>query len=914
MTSAGDGASPAPLRDERARGAPQTVGGFFAAPLRRALARDAVRRFRRDRAATIGLGVVVVLALFAAFGPLAAGHHPDASDFTLTRDATGGPPGPSARHWLGTDPLFRDLFARLAHGARLSLFVAVTATAVATALGTAVGVAAGLTAQTRLGAADSLLMRLVDVLLALPFLLFVTAIGVAVGRADVGTVLFVLGLTGWTTTARVVRAKTMQIRELEFVVAARALGAGPLRILWRHVLPNLAGTVVVIATATVSQMILAEAVLGYLGVGVQPPRATWGRMLHEAEHYLGTRPLLVAAPGFAILLAVLGFSRVGEGLRDALDPHPARSGTRRGFPLDLAIALSALLLVAGGSPGPLRAPLAASSPASPEPVRGGWLRVATMVGIRTLDPALAYDEASAAILDLVYPKLVAWDASGRLVPDLARDVTISGDGRTYTFVLRDGVRFHDGAELVAADVKRSLERTLHPKTPSPAAAHYASIVGFEAFHAGKAPHLEGVRVLDRRTVAIELREPDATFLPLMSLAFAAPVCPSSSAFADASKPAEPCGAGPFRVVSYDADRSIRLARHQAFHRPGRPYLDGIEWLVRVRPATQRYKLEDGEIDYARDLSAADAARFRADARWAGLFRLVARKATNGLFLNTELPPFDRRAFRRAVARAIDPSVLEKIRPDVSAIDRVLPESIPGPPRDEPMRRHDLAEALDELARAGYPFDPETGRGGYPGEIDLLTIPETFDQQAAEVFQQQLARIGIRVRLRLVGFATYLAEASRRRATAMGTAGWTADFPDAANFFESLFATKAIADDGSQNYAFFSDARLDRLLERARAERDPDRRAAMYGEAERIVRDEAPWVPTYVGRVFEIWQPYVRGYEPHAMHVQRFHDVWLDAAAPGRVALGPTGAAGIAGLGLAPAKRGRTMSEGRSAAP
>src|SRR5262249_41460163 len=162
--------------------------------------------------------------------------------------------------WLGTDPLFRDIVSRLAHGARLSLAIAALATLLATVVGTLVGVTAGYLAGTRLDAIDVALMRIVDVLLALPFLLFVTAIGVAVGRADVGTILLVLGLTGWTGTARLVRAKTLQIRELDFVAAARALGAGPLRIVRTHILPNVTGTVVVLATTLVAHMILAEAV------------------------------------------------------------------------------------------------------------------------------------------------------------------------------------------------------------------------------------------------------------------------------------------------------------------------------------------------------------------------------------------------------------------------------------------------------------------------------------------------------------------------------------------------------------------------------------------------------------------------------------------------------------------------------
>ncbi|WP_437682926.1 ABC transporter substrate-binding protein [Sorangium sp. So ce131] len=843
---------------------------------------DAARRFRQDRSALLGLAIVALLALFAALGPLVIARDPNESDFSLARDAFGMPPGPSAAHWLGTDPLFRDLFARLAHGARLSLAIALSSTALAIGLGALVGVAAGMASGTRLGALDGALMRLVDVILALPYLLLVTAIGVAVGGAGVGTILLVFGLTGWTAAARVVRAKTVELAQRDFVAAARALGAGPLHLVRRHVLPNVAGALLALAILGAGQMILAEAALSYLGVGVQPPTATWGRMLHEAEPYLGAKPLLVAAPGFAILLAVLGFHRVGEGLRDALDPAGAELPRGRRLPVDLLLAGGALLLVAGGSPSRMRPPLgggaAGGDAAAGAPVRGGTLRLATTTSVRTLDPAIAYDELAGTVAELVFARLVTWDRDGRIAPELARAIAVEGGGRTYVFTLREGVRFHDGAELRAADVKRSIERTLHPSTPSPGASQYDMIEGFAEFHGGASPHLAGVRVLGDHAVAVDLRAPDATFLPRMTLAFMAPVCPSSGAAVDAASPPVPCGAGPFRVERWDQDGGLRLVRHEGYFQPGRPYLDAIEWQTGVRATTQRYKFEEGELDYLRDLTAIDTAAYRADPAWEGQRRWVPRHRTNAVFLNTELAPFDQLAVRRAVAFAVDPSVLEKVRPDLVALDRVLPASIPGPPRDEPMRRHDPARALAEMAAAGYPYDPATGKGGYPRLIDYIAVPDTMEQAVGEIFQQQLAKVGLRVRLRLVSWATYLAEASRRRAVPMGWAGWQADFPDPASFFEPTLSTAAIRDEGSQNYAFFSHAPFDRALDEAHAEQDHARRLALYARAEAIVRDLAPWVPTHTLRLLELWQPYLRGYERSAVISPRFHDVWLDPAA------------------------------------
>lgn len=839
--------------------------------------REAARTFAKNPAQRTGFFLVLGLVGFSLLGPLLIPHDPNTSDFSLVRDALGAPPGPSRAHLFGTDALYRDVLARLAHGGRLSLGIATLATLIATLVGTTVGVTAGYAAGTRAAAIDVALMRIVDVLLALPFLLTVTAIGAFVGRSDTLTVLCVLGLSGWGGFARVLRAKTMQIRALSFVTAARALGAGHVRIVLRHVLPNAASSIAVLATTSVGQMMLAEAVLGYLSLGVPPPEATWGRMLHEAEPFVGTRLGLVAAPAIAILLSVLAFGRVGEGLRDALEAPAGQTPPKARLQADLLLVAAALLLIAVLRPAPVAPPIAAHPP-DRSPMRGGTLRVATIVNVRTLDPALAYDEAATALSDLVFARLVTFAEDGRIVPELARDLQVSADGRTYTFFLRDGVVFHDGALLRAADVVRSLERTLHPRTPCPAASHYASILGFSAFHAGKTPHLEGVRATGDLTVAITLERPDPTFLPLLTLAFAAPVCPSSGTTVDPARPPTPCGAGPFRVASWEPEGPIRLARHAAYFVPGKPYLDAIEWHLSERSTSQRYKFERGALDYTRDLGSQDAALYRASPAWSGQHAFSSSRATNAIFMNTELPPFDVRAIRRAVALAIDPSVLEKVRGEARETSRVLPEGIPGIEDIPTMRRHDLAAALEEMRRAGYAFDPATGRGGYPHPIDYLAPADTFEQQAAEIFAQQLARIGLRIRLRLTSYATYLAEASRRRTTPMGWAGWKADFPDPSNFFEPTLSSRAISDEHSQNYAFFAHEELDRILDAASSERDPEARRRLFVRAEEIVRDEAPWAPTYSPRVFELWQPYVRGYVPHPVVPQRFRDTWIDTIA------------------------------------
>jgi len=273
---------------------------------------------RKNRSATIGVAIVGTIVLFALLGPVLSGHDPNASDFVRGIDPEKLPVGPNATFWLGTDRLFRDELSRLAVGARISLFIGVAATLIATAIGGFVGIVAGWFEGRML---DAALMRIVDIGLAFPFLLLVMALAAALDRTTPTTILLTLGLTGWLGTARIVRAKTMQIRNLDFVTASRALGQSTPGIMIRHVLPNVAGPLLVVATVSVAQMILAESVLSFLGGGIAPPTPTWGHMLFEGQDYFTAAPWISLAPGLAIMASVLGFNMLGEGLRDALDPR-----------------------------------------------------------------------------------------------------------------------------------------------------------------------------------------------------------------------------------------------------------------------------------------------------------------------------------------------------------------------------------------------------------------------------------------------------------------------------------------------------------------------------------------------------------------------------------------------------------------
>ncbi len=276
----------------------------------------AVRRFRRNRGALAGAVIVALAVVLAVFAPALAPHDPNQPFRGRTLTDQGVPIGPTWEFPLGADAVGRCELSRLLYGARVSLSVAFAATAIVVVLGTAVGVVAGYFG----GWPDLALMRAVDALLSFPFLLVVMTLNRVIQKPDLWVVFVVLGGLSWPSMSRQLRAKVLQLRELDFVTAARALGASNARVIARHILPNLVSIVVVIATTLSAEMIVAESALSYLGVGVVPPNASWGSMLHQSESLTRAVPRLTLAPGLAILVTVVGFNLLGEGLRDAFDP------------------------------------------------------------------------------------------------------------------------------------------------------------------------------------------------------------------------------------------------------------------------------------------------------------------------------------------------------------------------------------------------------------------------------------------------------------------------------------------------------------------------------------------------------------------------------------------------------------------
>ena len=271
---------------------------------------DTLKRLKRNKVAMVSLVVIVLIALMAIFAPYVAPYDPYVQDLSKILAP------PSAEHWLGTDDLGRDILSRVIHGARVSLTVGLVAESIALALGVVIGAVAGYFGSW----VDNLISRIMEVFASFPQILFAMGIMFAMGPGILN-IFIAIGLVGWTGVARIVRGQVMQLKEMEYVQAARATGAGTAHIIFRHLIPNCLPTIIIVAAMNIPANIMTEASLSFIGLGVQLPHPSWGSMVSIGRKYIRIAPHFSVYPGIAIIITVLAFTMLGDGLRDALDPR-----------------------------------------------------------------------------------------------------------------------------------------------------------------------------------------------------------------------------------------------------------------------------------------------------------------------------------------------------------------------------------------------------------------------------------------------------------------------------------------------------------------------------------------------------------------------------------------------------------------
>jgi peptide/nickel transport system substrate-binding protein/oligopeptide transport system substrate-binding protein len=495
---------------------------------------------------------------------------------------------------------------------------------------------------------------------------------------------------------------------------------------------------------------------------------------------------------------------------------------------------------------------------------GGTLRAVFTADPPTLDPAHATDLTSSAVIRQIFDGLLELDEQLRPVPALARSFTVSADQRVYTFPLRPGVRFHNGREVKAADVKYSFERAARGKRPWV----FEKITGARAFIAGQAPEIAGVRVVDDLTVDLRLDRPFAPFLFLIAYD-AASIVPREEA--EKRFASHPVGTGPFRFVSWRRDDQVVLERFPQHFR-GPALLDRVVFRIIPAEITRYNEYVAGQLELT-DIPTGRCRAAQADPRLKGEAAIWPTLGTHAVRFNVERPPFGDVRVRRAIAHAIDPSIIvdRLLEGCVLAARGVMPPALPGFAPDVKRLPFDRERARTLLAEAGFPG----GRG-------LPTIAFHFNtsdanQRIAEVLQAQLKDVGIALELRRLDWAAHIKLVDEGSA-GFFRQGWIADYPDPENFLTVLFHSRNAGAAG--NTSRYRNDRLDRLFDEADAMPGGPGRFKRYAEAEQVIVDEAVWVSLYHYTSRALIKPYVKGLERSAQStapefLAPLRKVWLD---------------------------------------
>lgn len=510
---------------------------------------------------------------------------------------------------------------------------------------------------------------------------------------------------------------------------------------------------------------------------------------------------------------------------------------------------------------------AASTAGAEAPRAGGTLHAVLTSDPPTLDPAHASDTTSSAVIRQVFDGLLELDETLTPVPALARRLTVSGDGRVYTFVLRAGVRFHHGRELRAADVKYSFERAARGKRPWV----FEKIVGAREFMRGAAPAIAGLRVVDDRTVEIRLDRPFAPFAHLMAYDAAAIVPREEVERLGRAFASQPVGTGPFRFASWRRDDRVVLERFPGHFRGPAP-LERVVFRIIPAEITRFNEYRAGQLDLT-DVPTGQCRAVQADAAFRGEAAVWPTLGTHGLRFNVERAPFTDARVRRAFAHAIDPTLIVErlLEGCVHRAQGILPPALPG--YSPAVRRlpFDLGRARALLAEAGY----ADGRGLPPIPFNYNT--GDLNQRIAEVLQAQLQAIGVVVELRRLDWAAHIRLVDDGRAVFFRQ-GWIADYPDPENFLTVLFHSRNAGAAG--NTSRYRNPTVDRLLDEADAMASGPARWKRYLRAEQAIVDDAVWVSLYHYSSRALIKRHVKGLERSALSsapefLAPLRKVWLD---------------------------------------
>jgi oligopeptide transport system substrate-binding protein len=475
------------------------------------------------------------------------------------------------------------------------------------------------------------------------------------------------------------------------------------------------------------------------------------------------------------------------------------------------------------------------------PKQGGAAVVTFNNDLTTLDPQVGYDWQNWSVIKSIFDGLMDYKpGTTELEPDLAKEYTVSDDGLTYTFKLRDGLKFHNGRPVTAADVKYSLERAVNPATQSPGAGYFSMIKGHDELSTGKAKEMSGIATPDDKTVVFTLTRPDATFLHLMAINFGFVVPKEEVEKAGADWGKKPVGTGAFKFVEWVPGQHIVLERNQDYHRAGVPYLDKLTFEFGQDPTVAVLRLGKGEVDIVGDgIPPAQFAQIMADPANKDLIAIGDQLHTGYVTMNVTQPPFDNLKVRQAVNMAINKDrIVRLINNRGVTATQALPPAMPGYNRQN----------------KGYSFDPEAAKkllkeaGAENISTELYAMNVDPNPRIAQAIQQDLAAIGIKAEIRSLAQAEVIAAGGSGKAPLVWSGGmaWIADFPDPANFYYGILGC-AGAVEGGWNWSKYCNKDLDARAAKADAMVKSDQAEARIAAWQGIFDDvlkEAPWAPVF----------------------------------------------------------------------
>ena len=474
---------------------------------------------------------------------------------------------------------------------------------------------------------------------------------------------------------------------------------------------------------------------------------------------------------------------------------------------------------------------------------GGSIVVTYKDDIVTLDPAIGYDWVNWSMIKSIFSRLMDYKpGTSELVPSLAESYEISKDGKTYTFKLRKGVKFHNGREVVAQDVKYSIERTNNPKTESPGAGFYDMIAGMEAFKKGKAKEVKGVKVVDSHTVQFTLARPDATFLHVIALNFSSVVPKEAVDKAGKDFGKKPVGSGAFSVAEWKLGQQLVFKKNPDYFIPGVPKLDQITFQVGLEPMTAILKVEKGEADVAGDgIPPAKFLEVRNNPKYAGMIVEGGQLHTGYVTLNVQMKPLDDVRVRQAINHAINKDRIVKIINNRAVpANQPLPPSMPGYDKAFQGYAHDPAKARELLKAAGL-------EKGFKTTLYVFNVDP--NPRIAQAIQQDLKEVGIEVALKNLAQANVIAAGGKPKTAPMiwsGGMAWIADFPDPSNFYGPILGCGG-AVSGGWNWSWYCNKALDARAAEADAMSDPAMAAQRADAWKTVFTDimkDAPWAPVF----------------------------------------------------------------------